>query len=69
MMIWTIQYLGPPSCWIAERKGTSMAFDVTFQRGFARHFANEDEANHEILRLGLSGKWFAAQIGDATREH
>lgn len=63
-MIWVIQYLGPPPCWIAERKGISMAFDVTFQRNLARRFTSVEDASDEILRLGLSGNWLAAQIGD-----
>jgi hypothetical protein len=63
-VIWVIQYLGPPPCWIAERKGISMAFDVTFQRNLARRFTSVEDASNEILRLGLSANWFAAQIGD-----
>jgi hypothetical protein len=64
VLIWVIEYLGPPACWIAERKGKSMAFDVTFQRNLARRFTSVEDAKDEILRLGLSGNWFAAQIGE-----
>jgi hypothetical protein len=63
-MIWVIEYLGPPPCWIADRKGMSVAFDVTFQRHLARRFNTVEDASDEILRLGLSGNWFASQIGE-----
>jgi hypothetical protein len=66
-MVWVIQYLGPPSCWIADTKSKSEAFDVTFQLKLARHFTNPGDAKDEILRLGLSGNWFAAQIGGGLR--
>jgi hypothetical protein len=65
-VIWVIEYLGPPSCWIAETKGTSMTFDVTFQRRLARRFANVEAASDEMRRLGLSVNWFAAQIGEVN---
>jgi hypothetical protein len=59
-VIWVIEYSGAP-CWIAERVGSSAAFDVTFQRKFARRFLCREDANHEILRLGLSGQWRGLQ--------
>jgi hypothetical protein len=62
-VIWVIEYIGAPPCWISDRKGSAAAFDVTFQRSLARHFTNREDANCEILRLGLSGAWSARNIG------
>jgi hypothetical protein len=62
-MIWVIEYLGMPPCWIEDRSRKSAAFDVTFQRSLAKRFTSQEDANHEILRLGLSSQWAAQQIG------
>lgn len=63
-MIWVIEFFGTAPCWIAERKiGSAAAFDVTFQRRLAQRFTNREDANCEILRLGLSGAWSPQQIG------
>ena len=61
-MIWVIEYIGMPPCWITEARD-SRAFDVTFQRSLAQRFMCQEDAKHEILRLGLSGTWTAQQIG------
>lgn len=58
-LLWLIEYIGMPPCWISDRNGSSAAFDVTFQRSCARRFTNREDANCEILRLGLSGNWSA----------
>ena len=64
-MIWVIEYLGMPPCWIMDHKhGSAAAFDVTFQRSLAQRFTNHEDAKCEILRLGLSGQWLATQIGE-----
>jgi len=62
-VIWVIEYSGIPPCWIADRKGSSAAFDVTFQRSLAQRFLCREDASHEIMRLGLSGQWGTQQIG------
>lgn len=62
-MIWVIEYYGMPACWITESRG-SAAFDVTFQRKLAQKFMCREDANHEILRLGLSGQWGPQQVGE-----
>jgi hypothetical protein len=59
---WVIEYVGFPSCWIAERAGVGAAFDVTFQRPLAKKFMNREDASCEILRLGLSNAWFVQEL-------
>lgn len=68
-MIWVIEYLGTPPCWIADQKGSSAAFDVTFQRSLAKNFPCREDAMLELLRLGLSPQWAAHQIGRIANEH
>jgi len=67
-MAYVIEYFGTPPCWIADRKGTSAAFDVTFQRPLAHRFASRDEAMCEILRLGLPMSWTAANVGEDLKK-
>lgn len=62
-MTWVIEYNGIPPCWIADRKGSAAAFDVTFQRSCAKRFLCGEDARHEILHLGLSSAWFANDFG------
>lgn len=60
-MIWVIEYSGIAPCWIKARS-EGAEIDITFHRKFARRFVCKEDANHEILRLGLSGQWAAQQI-------
>ena len=66
--MWVIEYSGMPECWItnsAHELPTDI--DVTFQRKHARRFACEEDARHEILRLGLPGSWTVQPIGGGIR--
>ena len=61
--MWVIEHSASPPCWIAERIHPVSGYDVTFQRKLAKRFTNQEDARHEILRLGLPGSWTVQQIG------
>jgi hypothetical protein len=61
---WVIEYQrGSPPCWILVSAEGTPAFDVTYQIKFAQRFQNREDAQHAMLRLGLSGAWKATRIG------
>jgi hypothetical protein len=63
--VWVIQYNLLPPCWLSRSKTPT---DITWQLKNARQFANRDEANLEIHRIGLPGVWVAVDIGEVHAE-
>jgi hypothetical protein len=61
-VIWVIEYVGTPHCWIADIDGSPHAFDVTFQSSLAQRFASREAAQRDIRRLALSPEWVAREI-------
>jgi len=61
--MWVIKFEGMSQCWIREGTSLGWPFDVTFQWKLAKRFACEEDARHEILRLGLSGEWTVQPTG------
>jgi len=54
--MFVIQFSGSPKFWICESRSEN-PFGVTFRFSEASRFLCQEDARHEMLRLGLSGEW------------
>jgi len=59
-MAWVIESVALPKIWITESRGLT-PYDITFQLTRAERFLCQEDAKHEMLRLGLGGQWFAQE--------